>query len=201
MSSLADNFSSFPLIAILRGLTPTHAVDVGKALYNVGFRMVEVPLNRDHALESIELLASHLPNDCIVGAGTVLTTEDVKAVKSAGGQLVVSPNVNADVITLTRNCSMISLPGIATPTEAFSAIEAGAHGLKVFPASSYGFDHLKALTTVLPQNTPLIAVGGVTLDNYPQWLSAGAKAVGIGSDIFKTGDSLSDIEQRLNLHF
>lgn len=201
MSKLQASISSSPLIAILRGLSPKNAEGIGKALYQSGFRMIEVPLNREYALESIEILAHHLPEDCIVGAGTVLTTDDVDAVKAVGGQLIVSPNANPNVISRTRELSMISLPGIATPTEAFNAIDAGAHGLKVFPASSYGFDHLKALTTVLPENTPLIAVGGVTLNNYPQWLSAGAQAVGIGSDLFKADDSLSDIKQRLSAHF
>lgn len=201
MSKLQASISSSPLIAILRGLSPKNAEGIGKALYQAGFRVIEVPLNREFALESIEILEHHLPEDCIVGAGTVLTTDDVDAVKAVGGQLIVSPNADPNVISRTRELSMISLPGIATPTEAFNAIEAGAHGLKVFPASSYGFDHLKALATVLPHNIPLIAVGGVTLNNYPQWLSAGAQAVGIGGDLFKADDSLSDIKQRLSAHF
>ncbi|WP_220347550.1 2-dehydro-3-deoxy-6-phosphogalactonate aldolase [Thalassotalea euphylliae] len=192
-SWLPDN----QIIAILRGLPPEDAANVGKALYQSGTRVMEVPLNRPQALSCITILRENLPSDCIVGAGTVINITQVEQVKNAGGQLIVSPNCDSDLIDYTLELGLISLPGIATASEAFQAYHAGATTLKVFPAASYGTDHIKALTSVLPPECALIAVGGVSIENRHQWLSAGARAVGIGSHLYQQGDNLSQIQQKI----
>ena len=192
-SWLPDN----QIIAILRGLSPQEAASVGNVLYQHGIRAMEVPLNRPQALECITILRENLPSDCLVGAGTVINITQVEQVKNAGGQLIVSPNCDSDLIDYTLELGLISVPGIATASEAFQAYHAGATTLKVFPAASYGPDHLSALASVLPPECALIAVGGVSIENRQQWLSAGASAVGIGSQLYQQGDNLSQIQQKL----
>ncbi|MEL6750627.1 MAG: 2-dehydro-3-deoxy-6-phosphogalactonate aldolase [Pseudomonadota bacterium] len=176
-----------PLVAILRGLLPENAEAIGDALVDAGFRFIEVPLNSPDPLRSIEILAKRFRGDAVVGAGTVLTVQQVDAVMDAGGTLIVSPNMDRDVITRTRERNGQSFPGIFSPTEAFAAIKAGCDALKVFPASLYGPDGVKAVKAVLPPEMPLLAVGGVSVPTIGEWLTAGTDGFGIGSNIFKPG--------------
>jgi 2-dehydro-3-deoxyphosphogalactonate aldolase len=185
-----------PLVAILRGLTPSDARAVGKTLFDSGFRLLEVPLNRPGALEAIRELAAVAPTDAIVGGGTMLTVADVDAVYEAGGRLFVSPNCNPRVIAHAARLGMLCAPGVATPTEAFAALEAGADALKLFPAEALGYAGLKAINTVLPVGTSLWPVGGVTPEQIPAWVAAGATGAGIGSQLYSPDVSLSTLRER-----
>ena len=182
-----------PVVAILRGITPAEVVDVAKALVNHDFRLIEVPLNSPDALRSIELLAENFTDQALVGAGTVLSTDDVSAVEKAGGRLIVSPNTNEDVIRATRNKGLLSVPGFATPSEGFTAVNAGAHALKLFPAEGCPPNVLKAMMAVLPPQVPVLAVGGISDRNMSAYHLAGAQGFGIGSALYKPGRSASDV--------
>lgn len=192
-AALSAALSAMPLVAILRGLTPDEAVDVGEALVAVGFTCLEVPLNSPDALVCIRRLRDALEGRAFVGAGTVLNAEAVKGVADAGGQLVVSPNTNGDVIRATKAAGLFSMPGFFTPTEAFTALDAGADVLKLFPAELAGPAGLRAVRAVLPPSAPVYAVGGVELANMATWLVAGAAGFGIGSALFKPGRSPADV--------
>ena len=181
-----------PLIAILRGLTPADAPAVGDAIVESGFRLLEVPLNSPQPLDSIALMRERFPN-AMVGAGTVLTAQQVRDVHAAGGVLVVSPNFNAEVVAETARLGMISLPGVATPSEAFAALAAGASGLKLFPAEAASPAVVKAWLAVLPKGTPLMPVGGITPGNMTDWREAGATGFGIGSALYKPGKSADKV--------
>lgn len=185
-----------PLVAILRGLEVSHAVAVGEALVESGFRAIEVPLNRAGALECIELLVQALPQDVLVGGGTMLTVADVDAVHRVGGRLMVAPNCDARVIARAVALGMFCAPGVATPTEAFVALEAGAHALKVFPAEMVGYQGLKALLSILPAGTEVWPVGGITPDNIPLWKAVGATGFGIGSQLYTAGKIASDVRDQ-----
>lgn len=185
-----------PLVAILRGVRPDEVEAVGDAIIEAGFSMIEVPLNSPDPLASIALLAKRYGPDVLVGAGTVLTTADVANVKAAGGTLIISPNVNTDVIRASVAEGMISLPGFYTPTEAFAALEAGATGLKLFPAEGASPAYMKAQRAVLPKDLPLLAVGGVTPENLSQWVAAGAQGAGLGSALYKAGLSAAQVGER-----
>lgn len=185
-----------PLVAILRGLLPAEAQAVGEALVESGFRTLEVPLNRPGALECIATLARTLPADAIVGGGTMLTVADVDAVHAAGGRLMVSPNCDVAVIRRAVELGMLCAPGVATPTEAFAALQAGAHALKLFPAEMVGHGGIKALKSVLPAGTDLWPVGGITPESMAPWKKAGATGFGIGSQLFAPGTSAADVLQR-----
>ncbi len=176
-----------PLVAILRGLKPAEALDIGAALVDAGFGIIEVPLNSPEPLESIELLAKEFGDTCIVGAGTVLTTEQVDGVIDVGGRLIVSPDMKPTVIQRTIERGGLSFPGVFTPTEAFAAIDAGCHALKFFPASLHGPDGVKAIKAVLPTHMNVLAVGGVSVPTIGEWLSAGTNGFGIGSNVYKAG--------------
>ena len=176
-----------PLVAILRGVQPHEVVDIGAALIDAGFGIIEVPLNSPDPLDSIARLADQFGSQAIVGAGTVLTTQQVDDVAAAGGRLIVSPNMNEGVIRQTKKHNGLSYPGIFTPTEAFSAIDAGADALKFFPASLHGPDGIKAIKAVLPPEMPVFAVGGVSLPTIGDWLAAGTDGFGIGSNVYKVG--------------
>lgn len=182
-----------PLVAILRGLLPAEAEAVGAALVESGFRTLEVPLNRPGALDCIATLARTLPADAIVGGGTMLTVADVEAVHAAGGRLMVSPNCDAAVIRRAVELGMLCAPGVATPTEAFTALQAGAHALKLFPAEMVGHGGIKALKSVLPAGTDLWPVGGVTPESMAPWKKAGATGFGIGGQLFSPGTSAVDV--------
>jgi len=182
------------IIAILRGVKPEEVESIAEAVFSVGINQIEVPLNSPHPLKSIERLAAMRSESDVVGAGTVLTVNEVSEVKSAGGQLIVSPNCNPDVIQATKKVNMISMPGVFTASECFSAIAAGADGLKLFPASKLGVDGMKALQAVLPQMMPLYAVSGVPGGEFANWCNAGIAGFGIGSDIYKAGMSAPEVK-------
>lgn len=184
---------SRPLIAILRGLRPDEATGIGQALIDAGIDRIEVPLNSPDPFDSIVNLAAAFGDKAEIGAGTVLTMAQVGRVKEAGGQMVVSPDTNADVIRTTKALGMNSYPGILTPTEAFAALAAGADGLKVFPAMMMGTDGLKAIRAVLPTDTAVYMVGGVDAPDFERWLRAGATGFGLGSSLYKPGDSAADV--------
>jgi 2-dehydro-3-deoxyphosphogalactonate aldolase len=185
-----------PLVAILRGLDVAEARDVGLALYAAGFRTLEVPLNRPGALACIAQLVRALPEDALVGGGTMLSTDDVDAVHAAGGRLMVSPNCNTRVIAHAAALGLLCAPGVATPTEAFAALDAGAHALKLFPAEMVGHGGLKALKSVLPAGTDFWPVGGITPDSMGQWIKAGATGFGIGGQLYAPGTSAENVLQR-----
>lgn len=176
-----------PLVAILRGVTPGEVVAVGEALFDAGFRLIEVPLNSPDPLDSIARLAKAFARRAVIGAGTVLRAADVAAVAAAGGTMIVSPNTNIEVIAATRKGGLVSLPGIATPSEAFAAIDAGATALKLFPAEGANPAVLKAIRAVLPAGVRVLPVGGITPDNMAPWLKAGAAGFGIGSALYSPG--------------
>jgi 2-dehydro-3-deoxyphosphogalactonate aldolase len=190
---MLECLDKFPLIAILRGLTPEHAIDVSQTLIDAGIHIMEVPLNSPNALISIEKLSNNLPSECLLGAGTVLTPKQVVACENAGAKLIISPNTDIDVIKQTVSRDLCSIPGVATATEALQATTYGANHLKLFPADTYGFNHINALKAILPPNTRIIAVGGVQTSNIHQWFKAGSDGVGLGSCLFKPDMSLNDI--------
>lgn len=185
-----------PLVAILRGLTPQEAPAVGAALFEAGFRLLEVPLNRPGALEAIRELVAVAPPGALVGGGTMLSVADVDAVHAAGGRLMVSPNCNPAVIGRAAALGMLCAPGVATPTEAFNALDAGAHALKIFPAEMVGQAGLKSMKTVLPPATPLWPVGGITPESIAPWRAAGATGFGIGSQLFAPGVTAEQVRAR-----
>ena len=189
-------FAERPLVAIIRGITPTDAEATARAIFEAGIRIIEVPLNSPQPFESIRIIADALADQALIGAGTVLTTEDVKRVHEAGGRLIVAPNTNADVIRSTVAAGMVSSPGYFTPSEAFTAIEAGAHALKLFPAEAASPAVVKAQKAVLPKDIPLIVVGGVNADNIGRWLDCGADGFGLGSGLYKPGQSAEDTRQK-----
>ena len=181
-----------PLVAILRGLKPAEALAIGEALVEAGFRLIEVPLNSPQPLASIALLRRHFPQ-AMIGAGTVLTAADARDAAAVGGELVVAPNFDRDVVAETLRLGMTSLPGIMTPTEAFAALGAGAHGLKLFPAELASPAVVRALLAVLPKGTPLIPVGGIGADNLAVWRTAGAAGFGLGSSLYRPGDDAATV--------
>lgn len=180
---------TLPLIGILRGVTPEEAVAVGEAVLAAGITRLEVPLNSPKPLESIRRLVGALGDRALVGAGTVLTPAQVRDVHAAGGRLIVSPNCRPAVIEATRNLDMQSWPGIVTPSEAFDALDAGATGLKLFPAVQVGLDGMQAVRAVLPAGTRLYAVGGIGVDNFAAWRVAGVDGAGLGSALYKPGQT------------
>lgn len=187
---------TLPLIAILRGITPPEAAAVGEALVAAGFDTIEVPLNSPKPLESIAALRDTLGERATVGAGTVLTVQDVEAVAKAGGKIIVSPNCNTDVIAATKAHGLQSWPGIFTPTEAFAALAAGADGLKLFPGDMAGPSGLKALRAVLPEGTRVYAVGGAGPKNFADWIAASADGFGLGSALYQPGLSPKEVSER-----
>jgi 2-dehydro-3-deoxyphosphogalactonate aldolase len=192
----ADKFKAamrdLPLIAILRGLKPTEADAIGDVLVEAGFRLIEVPLNSPRPFDSIARLRKRLPQ-AMIGAGTVLTAAEARQVADAGGELVVAPNFEREVVLETVRLGMVSLPGIMTPTEAFSALAVGAHGLKLFPAELASPAVVKAMLAVLPKGTPMIPVGGIAADNLAGWWMAGAAGFGLGSSLYKPDDDAATV--------
>ncbi|HEY0925188.1 2-dehydro-3-deoxy-6-phosphogalactonate aldolase [Brevundimonas sp.] len=195
-TAVLDRLDALPLVAILRGLTPEEAVDVGEALLGAGFTCLEVPLNSPRPLDSIRRLREALGDRAVVGAGTVLTPQAVREVVDAGGQIIISPNADPEVIRETVAVGALSMPGVFTATEAFSALKAGAQVLKLFPSEIAGPVGLKALRAVLPADQRLYAVGGVTPDNLAGWAAAGASGYGIGGALFKPGMTAAEVGER-----
>ncbi len=192
---LENWFAQMPVIAILRGVRPEEVVEIAEALYRAGIGIIEVPLNSPNPLISIKNLAQAMGDRCVIGAGTVLTEADVAGVTGAGGEIAVSPNTNPAVIVRSLEAGLVPMPGWATATEAFLAYQSGARYLKCFPAATYGPGHIKGLSAVLPKNCKLLAVGGVGADDADQWLQAGVDGFGIGSDLYKPGDSAEQVYQ------
>jgi 2-dehydro-3-deoxyphosphogalactonate aldolase len=184
------------LVAILRGLTPARAPGVGAALIGCGFSTIEVPLNSPEPFPSIKLLSEAYGARCLIGAGTVITAAEVDSVHDAGGRLVVAPNCDGEVIRRALDLGMRVLPGIATATEAFQALRAGASELKLFPASTYGVGHLKALKAVLPQHARVYPVGGIGTHNVADWIASGADGLGFGGELFKPAYELAEVSRR-----
>lgn len=187
LASFDAAFAQCPLIAILRGVRPDEVEAIGDALVDAGFTLIEVPLNSPDPLDSIARLARRLSDRAMVGAGTVLRDADVAAVADAGGTLIISPNANPTVIAATAGRGLISLPGIATPTEAFAAVDAGATALKLFPAEAASPAVLKAMRAVLPKDMRVLPVGGIAPDTMQPWRDAGAAGFGLGSALYKPG--------------
>ncbi|AQS62522.1 2-dehydro-3-deoxy-6-phosphogalactonate aldolase [Rhizobium rhizogenes] len=186
----------YPLIAILRGLKPEETEGVVGALIETGFRAIEIPLNSPDPFRSIEIAAKMAPADCLIGAGTVLSVEDVASLDAAGGKLMVSPNADADVIVAARVKGMVTMPGVLTPTEALVAAKAGATGLKFFPASIIGPSGINAIRTILPKDLVIAAVGGVSDRNFAEYTSAGITAFGLGTSLYKPGMTAAEVRER-----
>ncbi len=189
-------FARCPLVAILRGLRPDESEAVGDALVDAGFTLIEVPLNSPQPLDSIARMARHLEGRAIVGAGTVLTEGAVQDVIEAGGTMIISPNADARVIAAAARAGLVSLPGISTPTEAFAALEAGAHLLKLFPAEASSPAVLKAMRAVLPPGTRVLPVGGINPDGMARWIEVGAAGFGLGSALYTPGLDPASVADR-----
>lgn len=189
-------FAACPLIAIIRGVKPDEAVAIGDAIANAGIRIIEVPLNSPEPFKSIEALAKHFGDEALVGAGTVLDPDDVQRVCRAGGRIVVSPSTDTAVIRATWEAGIVSSPGYFTPSEAFAALAAGAHVLKLFPAEAASPAVVKAQRAVLPKDAPLVIVGGIRPDNMRPWLDAGADGFGLGSGLYRPGQSADQVSRQ-----
>ena len=181
-----------PLIGIIRGVKPDEAEAIGQAIYDGGIRIIEVPLNSPEPLKSIERLAAKLGDSALVGGGTVLTRDHVRHVRNAGGRIIISPNTNTDVIAESAAEGMVSCPGYFTPSEAFTAIRAGATTLKLFPAEAASPAVLKAQLAVLPKGVPVLVVGGVKPETMRPWLDAGARGFGLGGGLYKPAQSAGE---------
>ncbi len=197
-SRFKDAFAALPLVAILRGIRPEEAEGIGAALYEAGFRLIEVPMNSPQPLDSIARLARSLPADAVVGAGTVLSTAAVQDVRNAGGTLIVMPHSDTAVIRAAKEAGMSCVPGSATPTEAFAAVHAGADALKLFPAELVTPTVMKAMRAVLPPALPLLPVGGVTPGSMATWRAAGATGFGLGSALYQPGLDAAAVAERAN---
>ena len=185
-----------PLVAILRGVTADEAEAIGEAAYEGGIRMLEVPLNSPDPLHSIELLAKRFGERALVGAGTVIDAADVARIRDAGGRLIVSPDTNAQVIAATAAAGMVSCPAFFTPSEAFTALRSGATALKLFPAEGAAPAVLKAQLAILPKGVTVLIVGGIKPDNMRPWLDVGAKGFGLGSGLYKPGQSATETVEK-----
>lgn len=192
MNASLDEVST---IAILRGVAPDRVLEIGRCLLDAGIDAIEVPLNTDKALECISILSDAFREEAIIGAGTVVTVEQVEAVAKSGGRLIVSPNTDKDVIHRTRDLGLISVPGCLTPTEAYLALQSGADALKIFPANILGPAGIKAICTILPMGTKVYAVGGVDAGNLRVYLEAGASGAGFGSSLFSPCMATSEIQE------
>ena len=191
------NFEQFvgqcPLVAILRGLAPEEALGMGQTLVDAGFSIIEVPLNSPRPFESISILQESLGRRALIGAGTVLSTDAVDSVAAAGGKLIVMPHCNTKVISYAKSLGLYCVPGIATPTEAFAALDAGADALKLFPAESAAPAVVKAMLAVLPKSTRILPVGGIAPDTMADYWAAGAAGFGLGSALYKAGMSVDQV--------
>lgn len=190
------HFARVPLVAILRGLRPEEAEDIGAALVEAGVRIIEVPLNSPTPIASITRLSARFGEDALIGAGTVLSPDDVARVADAGGRLIVAPNTDPRVIRAARAAGLVAAPGYFTPSEAFSALEAGANALKLFPAEAASPAVVKAQRAVLPKEVPLIVVGGITPERIAAYRDAGADGFGLGSALYTPGLTAEEVAAR-----
>ena len=195
MTTFFSVIEKHPLIAILRGVKPTEVVDVAEILIEKDFKIIEIPLNSPDPIRSIELLTHYFENHTIIGAGTVLDEASIRSIAEAGAKLVVMPNGNGIVVKAAKDRGLIAIPGIATPSEAFAMIEAGADALKLFPAEGIPPSVLKAMKAVLPSTVPILPVGGITPEKMNGYLKAGAIGFGLGSALYKPGMTLRDIRK------
>jgi 2-dehydro-3-deoxyphosphogalactonate aldolase len=195
MNPLHRYLDPLPLVAVLRGITSEEVVAVGGALYDRGFRILEVPLNSPRPFASIGLLVERFGDQALIGAGTVTSIDEVARVKDVGGRVIVMPHSDLAVVREAKQQGLACVPGVATPTEAFAALAAGADGLKMFPAEALPPAALKAWRAVLPPRTLLFAVGGIRPDNMAPYWAAGADGFGTGSNLYKPGASLADVER------
>ena len=195
MTAFFSDIEKHPLIAILRGIKPTEVVDVAEILIEKDFKIIEIPLNSPDPIRSIELLTHYFENHAIIGAGTVLDETSIRSIAEAGAKLVVMPNGNGIVVKAAKDRGLIAIPGIATPSEAFAMIEAGADALKLFPAEGIPPSVLKAMKAVLPSTVPILPVGGITPEKMNDYLKAGAIGFGLGSALYKPGMTLRDIRK------
>ncbi len=193
MTTLDAALDRLPLLAILRGITPPEALPVGKALVEAGFSILEAPLNSPEPYDTIRQLADAHGESCLIGAGTVLTPEQVQRTADAGGRIVVSPNFNAEVVRATKRLGMFSCPGVFTPSEAFAALDAGADCLKIFPGDAIAPKFIKAIRAVLPASARIVVTGGVGAANLAEFMAAGADGAGIGSALYKPGRPASEV--------
>ena len=191
--TLTTFMERMPLIAILRGIKPTEAAEVARTLVDAGFSIIEVPLNSPEPFDSIRAIADECGDDVLVGAGTVMSPQQVRDVKTAGGRLIVMPHSDAEVIIAAKAEGMIVAPGIMTPTEAFAALKIGADALKLFPAEASPPKVLKAMLAVLPAGTSVVPVGGIDPDNLASYWNVGAKGFGLGSALYKPGKAIDEI--------
>ena len=195
MTAFFSVIEKHPLIAILRGIKPTEVVDVAEMLIEKDFKIIEIPLNSPDPIRSIELLTHYFENHAIIGAGTVLDEASIRSIAEAGAKLIVMPNGNGIVVKAAKDRGLIAIPGIATPSEAFAMIEAGADALKLFPAEGIPPSVLKAMKAVLPSTVPILPVGGITPEKMNDYLKAGAIGFGLGSALYKPGMTLRDIRK------
>jgi 2-dehydro-3-deoxyphosphogalactonate aldolase len=195
-SRFMDAMAKLPLVAILRGITPAEAPDILRVLIGEGFLLIEAPLNSPQPYESIRAMRAIAPPEALVGAGTVKSVGEVAAVAEAGGDLIVMPHADVEVIAAAKARGLIALPGVATPTEAFAALKAGADGLKAFPAEMITPPIVKAWRAVIPASVAILPVGGVTPDNMAPYLAAGANGFGLGSALYRPGDSAAQVREK-----
>ena len=202
MTALSDfqrYFQACPLVAIIRGVTPGEVEAIGEALIGAGVRIIEVPLNSPDAFVSIAKLSAHLKGRALIGAGTVLDTQSMARAAAAGAELIVSPNTNVEVISATVGAGLVSTPGYFTPSEAFAALAAGAHALKLFPAEAAPPAVVKAQRAVLPKDVPLIVVGGITPERMADYLDAGANGFGLGGALFRPGSTAEQVSRQAHM--
>jgi len=196
MLSLQQAMAELPLIAILRGISPAEAEPIGAALVEAGFRLIEVPLNSPEPFRSIATLSDCFGTNALIGAGTVMSADNARRTVEAGGRLIVMPHSNAAVIRAAKAADAWCLPGVATPTEGFAALDAGADGLKLFPGEALTPAVVKAWKAVFPKDAWLLPVGGITPENMAGYVAAGATGFGIGSALYKSGANASEVARR-----
>jgi len=195
-TSVANELAASKVVAILRGVSVTEIIPVAQSLYDAGIKFIEVPLTDPQALACIKTLKPTMPADCFIGAGTVVTTTQLNDVLCLGVDFALAPNTDPEIIKLACKNSLLFVPGVATATEAFVAVQSGATWLKLFPSHSYSTTHIKSLKAVLPKHVKFMAVGGIDVSNAKHWLNDGADGIGVGKDLYKSGDNANQVEEK-----